>query len=130
MGSEGGNDVGKGLIWATGKASTGFAPDAKLAATYSRGFPTSPNRARPRYRARPRLLLILLAPSLSPHLLFLRREFLTLGLGKILELFFGHRLGHLFRRAFEARFAGFAALGCQCCASGHLLFFRFCRHNP
>jgi hypothetical protein len=71
----------------------------------------------------------LLAPSF-PHLLFLRREFLTLGLGKILELFFGHRLGHLFRRAFEARFAGFAALGCQCCASGHLLFFRFCRHNP
>ena len=125
MGSEGGNGVGKGLIWATGEASTGFAPDAKFAATYSQGFPT------------PIVLVIVLVFSLSdalaslclPHSLFLRREFLTLSLGKIFELFFGHGLGHLFRRAFEAGFAGFAALGCQCCARCHLLFFRFRRHT-
>jgi hypothetical protein len=68
-------------------------------------------------------------PTGSSTLRFLSWEFFTLGLGKIFELFFGHRLGHLLRRAFEAGFAGFAAFGCQCCACGHLLFFRFRRHT-
>ena len=74
------------------------------------------------------LLIVILVPlpSLSR---FLGWEFLTFSLGKIFELLFGHGLGHLFRRAFEAGFARFAALGCQCCPRGHLLFFRFRRHT-
>ena len=54
---------------------------------------------------------------------FLGGKFLPFGLGKIFELLFGHRLSHLFGRAFKAGFAGFATLGCQCCSRGHLLFF-------
>jgi hypothetical protein len=37
-GTEGGNDVGKGLICATAESLTGFAPDAKFAAHYGQGF--------------------------------------------------------------------------------------------
>ena len=47
----------------------------------------------------------------DPTLRLLSWQFFTLGLGKIFELFFGHRLGHLLRRAFEGGFTGFAALG-------------------
>jgi hypothetical protein len=37
-GTEGGNDIGKGLICATAESLTGFAPDAKFAAHYGQGF--------------------------------------------------------------------------------------------
>jgi hypothetical protein len=64
-----------------------------------------------------------MAAKFSCNSCFLGREFLSFSLRKIFELLFGHRLRHLFGRAFKAGFAGFATLGCQCCARGHLLFF-------
>ena len=57
------------------------------------------------------LYLPLAARTFNSTLRFLGWQFFTLGLGKIFELFFGHRLGHLLRRAFEGGFTGFAALG-------------------
>ena len=85
-----------------------FGPSARLPADWGlpvrqgdAGNPGSAGASLPR-RARYRY---------DPTLRLLSRQLFTLGLGKIFELFFGHRLGHLLRRAFEGGFTGFAALG-------------------
>jgi len=48
---------------------------------------------------------------------------------EFLELLFAHRLSHLPRSAFETRYRALAAFRGQGRTRGHLLLFRFCRHD-